>query len=214
MAILLFIIFAFISIANVFCEKQCRKRGRYFTKPLLMPLLAVVYLTKTSTPDIFIVLGLICGFLGDFFLMWSQKPAFFAAGLGAFLIGHVFYIAAFMHTTNYLSDVPGWLYLTLLPYMVLSAFIFKRLSSHLSNMKIPAFLYMSTIMLMSFICLTRVCSIKGYAFWLPYIGSLLFLMSDSILAFDNFKTRIRNGNVYVMTTYILAQFFIVLGFIV
>jgi hypothetical protein len=43
---------------------------------------------------------------------------------------------------------------------------------------------------------------------------LFFITSDSILAFDMFTEKKRTTHTSIMVTYILAQFLIVLGFMV
>lgn len=45
--------------------------------------------------------------------------------------------------------------------------------------------------------------------WLAAIGGLLFVLSDTTLSLDAFYHPIRHRNVIVMSTYILAQVFIV-----
>jgi uncharacterized membrane protein YhhN len=43
------------------------------------------------------------------------------------------------------------------------------------------------------------------------IGAALFVASDSILALNKFKKHFDLAGIYIMATYILAQFFIVVG---
>ncbi|MCC7464853.1 MAG: hypothetical protein IT261_01205, partial [Saprospiraceae bacterium] len=70
----------------------------FLSKPLLMPLLAAWLLTETkSSSGIFrnaIALALAFSTLGDVLLMF-EGGMFFLAGLGAFLIAHLWYIRAF-----------------------------------------------------------------------------------------------------------------------
>lgn len=62
-------------------------------KPLLMPLLIGLSFAA-GTPDLFVVAGLACGFLGDVLLLWQEKKPCFMGGLLAFLAGHVCYCVA------------------------------------------------------------------------------------------------------------------------
>ncbi|MDR7002024.1 lysoplasmalogenase family protein [Neobacillus niacini] len=49
------------------------------------------------------------------------------------------------------------------------------------------------------------------AFLLPFLGSLLFLISDSLLAFDMFTDKKQTNHAGIMFNYILAQALIVFG---
>jgi len=49
---------------------------------------------------------------------------------------------------------------------------------------------------------------------MPFVGSLLFMASDSVLAINTFRSKIPRGDVYIMSTYVTAQVLIVAGMIV
>ena len=77
----------------------------YVFKPMLVPaLLLYLYLNTrngVSASIRLVVAGLSFSWLGDVILLFSaQSELFFAAGLGAFLIAHLFYIAAYIHTVR------------------------------------------------------------------------------------------------------------------
>lgn len=208
----LLIIFIILAIANIISVKNNNKLGMLITKPLLMPMLLLMYVFSASILKWFIILALIFGFLGDVFLM--RAGMFFIAGLLCFLTGHVFYTAAFI-TSSTLPKIPFEFYILILPYILYGLLVYKKLLPHLKSMKLEVFLYLIVIIAMSFSSLLRVWNTNGYQFWLPFIGSILFIISDSILAFNNFKPeeRARVSDIYIMTTYIAAQLLIVLGFI-
>lgn len=52
---------------------------------------------------------------------------------------------------------------------------------------------------------------NGESFWLVFGGSVLFMVSDSVLAFNKFHSPIPWSGVLIMTTYIAGQFLIVRG---
>jgi uncharacterized membrane protein YhhN len=151
--------------------------------------------------------------LGDFFLLWSQKKTFFIAGLVSFLIGLIFYTIAFLQTTYFLSGIPEWFYFSLFPYIWYGIFILKKLNPYLYSMKVPVIVYLNVILIMSFASFTRIWALKGLSFWLPFVGSIFFITSDSLLAFRNFKVKLSRGWVSIVITYILAQSLIVFGFL-
>jgi len=80
-------------------------------------------------------------------------------------------------------------------------------------MKVPVIVYLNVILIMSFASFTRIWALKGLSFWLPFVGSIFFIASDSLLAFRNFKVKLLKGWASIMITYIFAQFLIVFGFL-
>jgi len=211
--VLIMIFFVMIAVGDVFAVKYDKEKIRYFTKTLLLPLLALFYIISVVNLSGPILSALICCFLGDIFLLWSQKKTFFIVGLLSFLMGHVFYIIAFLQTTSYLSGIPGWFYFSLLPYIWYGAFILKKLNPYLHSMKVLVIVYLNIILIMSFASFTRIWILTGLSFWLPFIGSIFFIASDSLLAFRNFKGKLSRGYASIMITYIFAQFLIVFGFL-
>jgi uncharacterized membrane protein YhhN len=207
------IFFIIVAVGDVFAVKYDKTKLRYFTKTLLIPLLTLFYIISLANPNGFILSALICCFLGDFFLLWSQKKTFFIAGLLSFLAGHIFYTIAFLQTTYFLSGIPKWFYFSLLPYIWYGIFILKKLNPYLRSMKVPVIVYLNVILFMSFASFARIWVIKGFAFWLPFAGSMLFIASDTLLAFRNFKIKLSRGWVSIMITYVFAQLLIIFGFL-
>lgn len=206
------VLFLFVWIADLISSRDGYEKGITFAKPLLMPLLVILYLLIAKTPVDYIVVALMFGFLGDVFLMWKTPKIFFALGLGAFLIGHIFYIITFAQTTDCYALVPGWFYVFVLPYLLYGGFMYAKLKDSLGMMKIPALVYMLALLTMSFTSLTRVWGCHGWMFVLPFIGSLIFVASDSILSINVFVRKTKNGEFWIMFTYVLAQLLIALGF--
>lgn len=214
MNILIAIILSCIFIVHLIFTKHKNMRGRKVTKPFLMPLLVVFYIMSVQSINKFIVIALMFGFLGDVFLMWSDNARNFIMGLASFLMGHIWYIVALMDNTSFFSNIPYWFFLFIIPYVIGGIFVIRKLNNYLGNMKVGTIIYAGIILLMSFTSLARIYVVGNTAtFILPFIGSVLFLISDSTLAFDTFKGEIKNGNVYIMLTYVAAQVLIVCGFL-
>jgi len=211
--VLIMIFFVIVAVGDVFAVKYDKVKLRYFTKTLLVPLLALFYIISVANPNGFILSALICCFLGDFFLLWSQKKTFFIAGLLSFLMGHIFYTIAFLQTTYFLSGIPKWFYFSLFPYIWYGIFTLKKLNPYLYSMKVPVIVYLNVILIMSFASFSRIWALKGLSFWLPFVGSIFFIASDSLLAFRNFKVKLSRGWASIMITYIFAQLLIVFGFL-
>jgi uncharacterized membrane protein YhhN len=183
---------------------------RIVTKLLLMPILIIAYMNGSSFHNILIVIALIFGFLGDTFLIGDG--IFFTLGLISFLLGHIFYISAFLSPVS-LSKTPIYIYIFLLPYLIYGLIIYNKLSPFMKSIKLMGFLYFIVLIFMSFSSVLRIYTVHGYQFWFPLIGSILFVISDTVLAFNEFKSRTIFREIIVMFTYIMAQLLIVIGFI-
>lgn len=201
-------------VMHMIFNKNEYNKGIYYTKPLLMPLLAIYYVSSVAEINKFIVMALIFAFIGDVFLMWPQRKNNFIFGLGAFLIGHLCYVLLFLQNISFAKDVPQWFYIIIIIYAIGAFAVMKKLKEYLGDMKIPTYIYMAVILLMSFASLARIWVMDiSISFFLPFIGSILFLCSDSMLGFYTFKGKFKNGNIYIMLTYVLAQALIVGGYL-
>ncbi len=150
---------------------------------------------KNSTHYL-IIIGLFFSTIGDATLRW------FVIGLTAFLIGHLFYIGAFRKVAT--VSMPKILSLiALVPFGVWMGFrlVQSLLSQGESPLIIPVLLYIFVILTMCFIAI-----LTGNRY--SIIGSVLFVISDAILAWNMFVAAISLSGIYVMTTYYGAQFFI------
>ena len=148
--------------------------------------------------------SLIFSCLGDTFLMFQGKnPQFFLLGLGSFLVAQVAYSGIFKpsRTTNYNKRFPfiiyGFIFVLLLTNKIPKGFM------------MPISAYATAIMWMGITAAERHTNIKSYGFVL--IGAILFIISDSLIAINKFAFSIPLSDLWVMSTYIAAQYLIVQG---
>jgi len=82
-------------------------------------------------------------------------------------------------------------------------------------MKIPVLVYGSSVCLMVIMAALRIDSVSRRSFWWVTIGAILFMLSDSIIAINKFlyEGNLPLASFFIMLTYIIAQFFIVHGFL-
>jgi alkenylglycerophosphocholine hydrolase len=169
----------------------------------LIPMLLIIFYAFRQLPAKpapamrLIVIGLFFCMLGDGFIAVS-----FVAGLGSFLIGHVFYLMGFIK----MSSMNKIRFAALLPIALYSFFIGRQLISPLqtegnAGLVIPVVAYMLVISLMA---LTAILTGNLWA----TAGSILFVISDSILSWNMFVSAIPYSDVLIMTTYYSAQFLI------
>jgi uncharacterized membrane protein YhhN len=205
-----------VAIADLYaCIKENRKL-EYVAKPLLMPMLAVYFIFGTHAfgTDWLIVLALVFGFLGDVFLMLENEEKWFMFGMAAFLIGHIFYIISFlMSVGGNLLAFPLWGILLILPAILVLFLTFPKFKDHMGELRIPVYVYIAVILFMHLSAILRLAAFDLLCpcFILIWIGSILFILSDSMIAVDTFNDDIEISHFYTMLTYIIGQFLITQG---
>ncbi|MGO4373257.1 lysoplasmalogenase [Paenibacillus sp. MCAF20] len=173
----------------------------------LTPMLLIIALAVASPPagksarayKTLIVIGLVFGIAGDAFLL-VPGDTWFMCGLGSFLIGHLFYIVALLPRMRYsllglLAGLPIAAYLV---FMIMKLHDSIMADSSQSGLWIPVLVYVLVI---------------GTMFWVAIlsrnmhaaIGSLFFVVSDSILAWNKFIGEVTMSDILIMATYFAAQ---------
>ena len=82
---------------------------------------------------------------------------------------------------------------------------------HLGGMKIPVLIYGITISVMLSAAFWQYQKLETRTALYFIVGAIFFVLSDSLLALNKFKTNFALADISIMSTYILAQLFIVLG---
>ena len=152
-------------------------------------------------------LALLLGSLGD--LLLALPFVLFVYGLAAFLVGHLVYITLWVrHWKNPLElTFNQKLIMSLLFFFTL--FMLNYLLPLEGGLTIPVAVYMIVITAMA---MTAV--IAGFSCNWIFIGAILFVISDTLIALGRFKhlfTGLTSGFL-VWSTYYLAQYLITLGY--
>jgi len=188
----------------------------FWTKPLLMPVLAIFLATRlkgnNSSVWYFTLAGILFAWAGDIFLLFEYKnPSFFLFGLGSFLATHICYILLFK---KLLKTYPGWwvkkgwLWMAVVGYAVILMVI---LWHSLGGMKIPVTVYALCISVMVILSLRLQPGMENMTWIYFSLGAFLFFISDSILALNKFLQPVELAGPAIMLTYGLAQYLITAG---
>ncbi len=207
-----FVLFA----AHVAGEALKFMPARYATKPLLMPALALYYILSSQDPKIFMIAAIAGGWLGDIFLMIpdpENKKRFFKPGLVAFLLGHIFYMAVFASRFVSIGTIPfcGWLIAPVFAATGITAFIIIR--PHAGPMLKAITAYVVIIVLMGISTILPLGSVSVTGAVIAMSGAFIFMISDTLNAYNRFVRAIPNERVYTMTTYLLGQYLLVKGYL-
>ena len=193
---------------TIWSDANGRRRLFRVSKPLTTVLvITVALIARTPVPAAYktlILAGLLCSLLGDIALMFPDK--WFTAGLVSFLAAHVFYILAFKPGPG--RPVSAGM---LLPFIIFGLLMFRILAPSLGRLKVPVLVYMAAITAMAGLAAGRFVYNGGTRPLLAFAGAVLFLISDSVLAYDRFAKKIGPAQAIILGTYFPAQLLIALS---
>ncbi len=211
------VIFIVVYFIILLCDLICSSNASYlefrlYTKPAIIGSLILFFLgfKKKLSPTVFWFIGiaLICSLCGDVLLLFTDKSQlFFMMGLVMFLLAHIMYIIVFLKKRD--NQGKNWYFGA--STLVYGFGLFYLLHSGLGNMLIPVVMYMLIILLMSNAAYLRSKNVSEISYMLIFIGSLFFMLSDSLLAINMFYKKLPLSHIWVMVTYAIAQLLIVYG---
>ena len=211
--IVFFALFALVSLLHLYACARGLLPLRRASKVLLMPLLALAYGFCAAKPAFPVLLALLFGWLGDIFLIRPTVKVFQLSGIGSFIVGHVFYMAAMLRRLPGAALRLPWL--SPLIALALAAFCFSRVLPVMDKKMRGAgcSYYLVLSALAAFAGVSLSAGISGALF--SVLGALLFLCSDTLLCYQFFTvgSPAPKYDTAVMTTYLLAQTALVLGFL-
>ncbi len=210
------ILFGLISVAHLSFEAVRSEAGRLATKPLLMPALLLYYLASANTPNVFLIAALLCGWLGDMLLMIPDaRPTrlFFKLGLGAFLLGHVFYIAVFAPYLVHAGDIPAWGWMVICVFGAASLMGYRLIAPHAGGLRPVILAYILVIFLMGASAVFPLGSVAMSGALMVVIGAFVFMLSDGINACNRFIREVPFEGLLIMATYVIGQYLLVQGYL-
>ncbi len=188
-------------IALLLAERHEFAAGVRIAKPLasLGFLGYAVHHGALSSPyGIAILGGLGCSWFGDVFLL-SRRHSGFLAGLVAFFLAHVAYIAAFATQGPALGIVVG----SILALLVPAWWVRRWLSAHVpSSLKRPVDLYM---MVITGMVPTSIAAWFADGSTVMLIGAIAFYLSDLSVARDRFVAPGFDNRLWGLPLYYGAQ---------
>jgi uncharacterized membrane protein YhhN len=186
----------------------------FYLKPLLIPSL-IMYATTRSyfSGKGILVQALVLSTLGDVLLLFSDyNELFFISGLISFLIAHIIYIRLFLRKLNSSFSYP-WVFGSLALIGVYLFYFLSTMWGKLETMKIPVTIYAFVISTMLFVVIQLFASKSLRKGEILLLGAFLFVVSDSLLAWNMFYQEIAHASFWVMSTYLFAQLFLVSGWV-
>ena len=185
------------------------------------------------------VIGLCFGWLGDLLLhltALSKNPgkvftgAAFVSGLIAFLVGHIFYVIAYIEGIKAVGhgSKTTWITIVVEVVILLIAFVAAKfvVKLKLGIAAVPVALYAATISTMLVSAITLAIYTAKYSVLLSIvlaIGAILFVVSDGTLVFclfgnekakNSYKLKVVNLTTYFIGQMMLASTILLCGYMV
>lgn len=198
---------AVVAVADWLAVANGQRLAEYILKPLVM--VALIAVTSTLDPSsdfarVMLIIGLVLSMVGDVCLMVPTD--LFVAGLGAFLLAHVFYVIALIS----LGVSVGGLLVGMILMAALAVVVGRRIVQGAarsdSALAGPVAAYIAVISVM-------VATAIGTGRFFAVVGAVLFATSDSVLGWTRFLSDFSRSRLIVMVTYHLGQIGLVLALI-
>lgn len=149
-----------------------------------VPIGGLTVISFLTSGPVALTFALLLGTLGDIFLSRTAERNFLL-GLGAFLVGHIFYIVLLAGLSGGITPfvTAPWRIIAALCLIAVAVAVTRRLLPHLGPLRVPVWIYVFVILCMGLVALTLPAV---WPFVLAILGAILFIASDAILGFELF----------------------------
>ena len=206
----LFVVASILQLAFAFIENQKLRRKE---KILCMMMLGVAAIFAFPNHPL-IYIGAFLGMIGDWCVLRKKT---FNVGVVAFFLGHLAYIFECMFMIIGEENIRWFNHASfIMTYIVVALFMFamcrKYAKRHTMLNNFAQSFYFAILAVYIPVFTFAVVKVGSFMF-LSLIGSVVFIISDSILVVTHFGRKFKRYDFYIMLTYLLAEFLIVAGFV-
>jgi uncharacterized membrane protein YhhN len=210
-------VFFIAAIGEIASNGLATSNCHLFKPFIMLGLIGHYWVMATNRSNLFIMALAFC-WIGDVLLIFDKiNELFFIGGLLGFLVGHIIYIFCYrmLRSSPSSKELLGSQKVRFsFPIILYGTGLVAILYPSLAELKIPVMIYALAITLMAITALLRYGRTNTKSFVFVFVGALLFVFSDSVLALNKFKQPIANAGLLIMVSYCAAQFFIVQGALV
>lgn len=206
----LFVVASILQLAFAFIENQKLRRKE---KILCMMMLGIAAIFAFPNHPL-IYIGAFLGMIGDWCVLRKKT---FNVGVVAFFLGHLAYIFECMFMIIGEENIRWFNHASfIMTYIVVALFMFamcrKFAKRHTMLNNFAQSFYFAILAVYIPVFTFAVVKVGSFMF-LSLIGSVVFIISDSILVVTHFGRKFKRYDFYIMLTYLLAEFLIVSGFV-
>lgn len=210
------ILFALIILMQLLVSYTGNTYHAAFIRPLVVFSLLIFLYVSTRLRGRFhkrIFTGLIFAFTADVLLIYAmQDQSYSKFGLTAILICIIFYTRAFyldFKSAPELDKKGARIAISLCAILAIAFYFFLR--PCLGIMKLPVMICILLGSMMIMMASFRNERVNTSSFKLILFGTVFFLLSGSILAFNKFVQPIGHAATWIMVSYAIAQYLITIG---
>lgn len=189
------------ALAAIAADRNGGRHAAFYALKPLTTLLILALAAAATRGDYRIALLVALGLslAGDVCLMFTHRPQgtrWFLAGLVAFLLAHLGFVAAFLQGVGEVRLPPA-----LALVAVYAALMLAVLLPRAGSLKLPVIAYCAVLAGMVFAAAARVEAFGTPEAVLALAGALLFLASDSLLGWRRFVGPFRHAQAAILSTY-------------
>ncbi|HEY9869903.1 MAG TPA: lysoplasmalogenase [Candidatus Obscuribacterales bacterium] len=196
MSTVFLLFFLMLAATNWLAAWRGQTGVEYIVKPAALAAL-ILFAVSGGQASPWLMAALTLCLLGDVYLMLPGN--YFIAGLVAFLLGHVAYVVGF----------PGGI-VERLPWSAAAAVLTLPVTIPVLRSIKEVALKAGVVAYMAVICLMAGSAVASGSLTAA-VAALLFVVSDSILAWDMFVRKLPRAHFWVMVTYHASQLGLVLA---
>lgn len=177
----------------------------FIFKPLIIFSLLFLYVFSLPKRIKWYVIALEFSFFGDVLLLFSGE-LFFIGGLVSFLMAHFLFIKIVISRIKEVNFLKALF--SAVPFLAVFGLLIFTLKDSLNQMLWPVVIYGLTIATFGAVSFLDFLNTKSKKSLLMLFGAVVFMISDSLLAINKFYSPAHILEIFVMVTYVLAQYFI------
>lgn len=174
----------------------------------IIPLAILLWRNRLNRSISLAAIGLFVHSIGDIVITLDGEW-FFLLAIAAFLIGHLFYLAAFWPYKRPFSTIPtshkAGIIGIILFALVVSAILIPSLDGVMKT-TVPIYIFVITAMAV-------VSWLGDFQSWWIRVGVVSYMISDTVLAYNAFVSTVPFQGFITWPTYYFAQLLIAVGFL-
>jgi uncharacterized membrane protein YhhN len=215
--LLLTIAYFITGFLSVFLQNEPSFLPALVAKGLIIPVLIILLIVNLSqhkdSSYILVLVALAFSWAGDIILEFTVRvESMFMLGLLSFMLAQLIYLTVFFKTPGRNAIVSKRFYLSI-PVLLFGTGLLFFLYDDLGVMRIPVLIYAMVILVMLTAAINRIEKVNRLSFLMVLAGAILFVISDSSIAINRFSYPFEASGIVIMSTYILAQYLIIMGYI-
>jgi uncharacterized membrane protein YhhN len=211
------IVYFIIGLISLILLNQTVFLPGFISKAFIIPILFILFLVNLNPGKnrlhSLMLAGLFFSWAGDIVLEFANNNGnMFLPGLICFLLAHILYFTVFLLTPGKNSILTNKIWL-LIPVIIYGLVLIVYLYADLAAMRLPVIIYAAVILTMLSGAINRLEKVNRKSYYLVLAGAILFVISDSSIAVNKFSHQFESSGIVIMSTYIVAQYLIVAGYI-